>query len=118
MKINDVIEAFNKALQRIKTKDKINPFFVATVNVEKKIGTIKEFTIRVFLVDQLTSYRSVVLKKTVNFPCPESEVNKAAEGVFCMDIIPDLVLLFNKYKDDLGSGNYESLVNMEDGTKQ
>jgi hypothetical protein len=116
MRINDVVEAFNKALKKIKTEEKCNPFFVSTLNIDRKIGTIKEFTIRIFLVDQINNYRSVVLKKMFKCNCPEADIDGVVD-LLSLEVIAELVLLFNKHKDDLITGNYELLVDMENGTK-
>lgn len=116
MKINNVIEAFNKALQKIKTEEKCNPFFVSTLNIDKKIGTVKAFTIRIFLIDQLNNYRATIIKKVFNCACPEANINDVVD-LLSLEVIAELVLLFSKHKDDLIIGNYESLVNMDDGTK-
>jgi hypothetical protein len=111
------MEAFNKALQKIKTDAACNPFFVNALNIEKKIGTVKEFTIRIFLVDQLRNYRATVLKKVFTCTCPEGDIDNVVD-LLSLEVLADLVLLFSKHKDDLIVGNYEPLVNMDNGTKQ
>lgn len=116
MRINDVVEAFNKALQKIRTEEKCNPFFVSTLNVDRKIGAIKEFTIRIFLVDQLNNYRSVILKKVFKCNCPEANIDSVVD-LLSLEVIAELVLLFSKHKDNLIIGNYEPLVDMENGIK-
>lgn len=73
MKINDVLECYNKALDECGNPDKKH--FVAHSTVEKKIGPVKEVTTFITLCNPTTGKNECIVK-TTNTECSIGEESK------------------------------------------
>lgn len=109
MKTDDIIQGFNKTLDRLRNNKDNNTFLVRATNISKKIGDIKEFIISIYLVNKSTSKNQLIMKSTQARKCLVQDTQKVAEELF-IDMIPDLILMFTVYGKDLAFGTYESLL--------
>lgn len=107
MKTDDIIQGFNKTLDRLRNNKDNNTFLVRATNINKKIGDIKEFIISIYLVNKSTSKNQLIMKSAQARKCLIQDTQKVAEELF-IDMIPDLILLFTVYGKDLAFGTYES----------
>lgn len=76
MKINDILECFNKALDLKGNPKRIH--YVAHSVIERKIGSIKQATTIITLCDQLDNTRTDIIKEsyTTSMPAGQEEVLK------------------------------------------
>ena len=76
MKINDILECFNKALDLAGNPEKIH--YVAHSVIEKKIGPVKQATTIITLCDQANNTRKDIVEKsyTTSIPTGHEEVLK------------------------------------------
>ena len=80
MRINDIIETFNKALSNDRAIHHIegNGYFVTHTNWERKMGLIKSFTTNISFINK-NSQKHTCIDVTYKISCEEADVSKYEE---------------------------------------
>lgn len=76
MKINEILECFNKALDLKGNPNKVH--YVAHSTLERKIGPVKQATTIITLLDQVNDIRKDIVEESyiTNMPAGQEEVLK------------------------------------------
>lgn len=104
MKINEVLQSFNWALDDVHCGSN-HWFLTSASSVEKKIGSIKTIYIKVYLVNNQESKTKLILEKEYTGNITEDNKEKAFNNLG-LSVIKDLILIFKDNAQQLIEGTY------------
>jgi hypothetical protein len=113
MKINDILKSFNVALSKLNSDEGNNTFITIVTNINKKLGSIKEIVLNIYLVNKVEKTNQLILKKSYTCNCKSDENSEVIDKQFC-DLLSELILLFKTSGEDIANGKYKALENNQD----
>lgn len=105
--INNIIQGFNWALDRLRANKNHDTFLVNVLNVNKKIGTYKEFIISLYLINNKDGSRQLVYRNKHTRECPAQDTNKVLNELYEV-VLSDLFILFRAHGKEMSEGTFKS----------
>ena len=104
MTINDIIQGFNSALDRIRGNEE-GYFLTSVTSITKKIGAIKTITIDLYLVNKNNKDKKIIVKEQftgeITDACIDSVIDRLS-----VYMVSAIALLIKDHSQELIDGTY------------
>lgn len=107
MRIDDVINSFNNALNRLRGNKDNNTFVTCDVDVRKLKDHLKESIISIYLVDTKDGSKQLILRSIHKREWSMLSVDRIIDEHF-IGVLPNLFIFFKVFGDDMANGTYKS----------